>query len=145
MVDSTKFLQAFRTTSLLTLAALVLEFILGMYAALFVEFPASLVDGQAWGWSMKESPMIIAHMSVGTLLLVLALLALLLGFISHSKAAISWSAAGLILITAAYLSGSIFLTKVTENTYSFTMALGFLGSLLSYGAAFYFTRPPLKA
>jgi hypothetical protein len=31
---------------------------------------------------------------------------------------------------------------VAEDNYSFLMALGFIGSLLSYGAAFYLTRQP---
>jgi hypothetical protein len=40
------------------------------------------------------------------------------------------------------MSGSAFLSNVAEDNYSFLMALGFIGSLLSYGAAFYLTRQP---
>jgi hypothetical protein len=141
MNKTSRFLKTFRFHTLLTLGALALEFVLGMYTALFVEFPDTLVNGEAWGWSMKQSPIIIAHILLGTLLVLMALSTLGFGFASRDKAAIIWSAAGLILIGVAYLGGSVFLSKVTENSYSFIMALGFMGSLLTYGAAFYFTRP----
>jgi len=144
MKNTSKFLRTFRLHTLITLVALVFEFILGMYTALFIEFPDTLVDGNGWGWAMKASPIIFAHVILGTLLILLAISTLAFGFASHSKNAIISSAAGLILMLVAYLSGSTFLANVAADNYSFAMALGFLGCMLAYGAAFYFTHPTEK-
>jgi ABC-type sugar transport system permease subunit len=141
MNPPSKLYKAFRFTILLTLIALVLEFILGTYTNLFVEFPDSIVDGNGWAWSMSQSPIIIAHVLLGSLLLAAALLALGLGIALKSKTAIGSSAAGLVMMGLAYLSGGAFLTNIQMDGYSFLMALGFMGSLAAYCAAYYLTRP----
>jgi hypothetical protein len=141
MNPSSKFFRAFRMTVLLTLIALVLEFIFGMYTNLFVQFPDSIVNGNGWQWSMAQSPIIIAHVLLGTLLLAASLLALGLGAALKSKTAIASSAAGLVMIGLAYLSGSVFLANIQVGGYSFSMALGFMGALAAYGAAYYLSRP----
>lgn len=141
MKPSSKLFQAFRLTVLLTLIALVLEFILGIYTSLFVEFPDSIVNGNAWAWSMSQSPMIIAHVLLGTLLLAASVLTLGLGIALKSKTAIASSVAGLIMMGLAYLSGGAFLANVQVDGYSFSMALGFMGTLVAYGSAYYLTRP----
>lgn len=131
----------FRTMTLATLGSLVIEFVLGIYTALFVEFPDTLVNGNAWVWSMKDSPIILTHIMVGTLLLVLSLLAVIFAFITRKTPAVVWSVMGLLLTVVAYLAGSIFLGNVEQDAYSFLMAIGFIGSMLSYGVAYYLTRP----
>jgi len=125
----------------LILVALVLEFVLGMYTALFVQFPDTLVNGNAWSWSMTESPIIFAHVLLGTLLFLLALSVVVFGFASRNRNAIVSSIAGLVLTGVAYMSGSAFLSNVALDNLSFSMSLGFLGSILAYFAAFYTTRP----
>jgi hypothetical protein len=142
MSNTSKNLIVFRSLTLATLCGLVLEFILGMVNALFVQFPGTLVDGNAWAWSMQGSPIISAHVIVGSLLLLLTLLTVVFGFASRRKPAIVWSVAGLILTALAYLSGSAFLSNVAENNYSLLMALAFMGSLMSYSVAFYLTSLP---
>jgi hypothetical protein len=42
------------------------------------------------------------------------------------------------------LSGGVFLSNVQMDAYSFSMALGFMGTLLAYGTGYYLTRPPSK-
>jgi len=111
-----------------------------MYTALFVEFPDTLVNGNGWAWSMKESPILMVHVLLGSLLVLLTILTVIFGFTSHSKPAIVWSVTGFVLTMVAYMGGSIFLSNVAEDNYSFLMALGFMGSLLAYGVAFYLTR-----
>ena len=142
MRNTAKPLNVFRWLALATLGSLVLEFILGMYNALFVQFPDTLVNGNGWAWAMKESPVITAHVFLGSLLVLLTVLTIIFGVASRSKPAIVWSVAGLVLTLVAYMSGSAFLANVAGDNYSFLMALGFMGSLLSYGAAFYLTRLP---
>ena len=142
MRNTAKPLNVFRWLALATLGSLVLEFILGMYNALFVQFPDTLVGGNGWAWAMKESPIITAHVFLGSLLVLLTVLTVIFGVASRSKPAIVWSVVGLVLTLLAYMSGSAFLANVAQDNYSFLMALGFMGSLLSYGAAFYLTRFP---
>ena len=141
MRNTSKNMRVFRSLTLATLGSIVLEFVLGMYTALFVEFPDTLINGNAWPWSMKESPIIIAHVMLGTLLLLLAVATVIFGVTSRSKPAIVWSVTGFALILLAYMSGSIFLANVAEDNYSFLMALGFMGALAAFGAAYYLTRP----
>ena len=130
----------FRWAVALTIVGLVAEFVLGMYTALFVEFPDSLVAGNAWGWTMTSSPVIQVHIYVGTFLVLAGLIALGLGIATRRVSAITTSALGLILILVAWLSGGAFLSNVAQDNLSFSMALAFLGSLLAYGAALYYTR-----
>jgi hypothetical protein len=141
MKNNSKNLKVFRSLTLATLCSLVLEYILGMYNALFVQFPDTLVDGNGWPWAMKESPVIAAHVILGSLLVLLTISTVIYGFTSHSKSAIVWSVTGLVLTLLAYMSGSAFLANVAEDNYSFLMSLGFMGALAAYGAAFYLTRP----
>ena len=136
-----KNINLFRSLTLATLCSLVLEFVLGMYSALYVEFPDTLVNGNGWAWSMKASPIIMAHVFLGSLLVLLALLTVIFGFVSHNRAGIVWSAIGIVMTLVAYVSGSIFLANVAEDNYSFLMALGFMGALAAYGVAYYLTRP----
>jgi uncharacterized membrane protein len=142
MKNTSKNLNVFRALTLATLGSLVLEFVLGIYNALFVQFPDTLVDGNGWAWSMKSSPVILAHVILGSLLVLLTVATVIFGFASRSKPAIVWSVAGLVLTILAYMSGSVFLADISQDNYSFLMALGFMGSLLSYAVAFYLTRLP---
>ena len=90
---------------------------------------------------MTESPIIFAHVLLGTLLFLLALSVVVFGFASRNRNAIVSSIAGLVLTGVAYMSGSAFLSNVALDNLSFSMSLGFLGSILAYFAAFYTTRP----
>jgi hypothetical protein len=144
MKPSSKIFRAFRITVLLTLIALVLEFILGMYTALFIEFPDSLTNGNAWEWAMAQSPIISTHVLLGTLLVIGSLLSLGFGIALKSKSAIASSVAGLLLMLLTYLSGSAFLADVQLDSYSFLMALGFIGTLAAYGTGYYLTRPTVS-
>ena len=141
MNQPSKLLRTFRMSVLLTLVVLALEFILGMYTNLFIAFPDGLVNGNAWKWSMAQSPIISAHVLLGTLLLAASLLDLGLGLALKSKTAMLSSVTGLLMMGLAYFSGSAFLTNVQMGGYSFAMALGFIGALAAYSAAYYLTRP----
>ena len=140
-MKATKF---FRWAVMLTLLALVAEFVLGMYTALFVEFPDSLVQGNAWAFAFTGSPVIAAHIYLGTFLILMGLISLALGIATSRWSANITSILGLLLMFAAYWSGSLFLTNVQENMPSFLMALSFMGSLLAYCAGLYYTRAPQK-
>jgi hypothetical protein len=133
MDESRKYVRAFRVAAVLTLVVLV------VYTALFVAFPDSLVNGNAWEWAMQR-PVIVAHMLVGTLLVVSALVALGFGIAMKSKAAVGAAVVGLLSMVIAYMYGAMFLTNVQANGYSFNMSLAFIATLLAYGYAVYAIR-----
>jgi len=81
---------------------------------------------------------------VGSALLIVSIVALGLGIAARNRTAIITSAAGLLLMGLAYMSGTIFLADIEKDAYSFSMALGFIGSLVSYGLAVYLTQPTRK-
>lgn len=56
MDRSMKLFKAFRGHVLAILVLLVVEFVLGMVTALFVQFPDLLTNGNAWAWSMSLKP-----------------------------------------------------------------------------------------
>jgi hypothetical protein len=141
MKPSTKLFRAFRGHIVAILVLLVIEFVLGMYTALFVEFPDSLANGNAWAWSMSQSPAVLVHIIVGTLLLLAALVVLVLSFLLRSRAAILTGVLGFVTIAVAYLSGSTFLADINQDMYSFSMALGFIAAAVVYGVGYYLLRP----
>ncbi len=140
MEKSATLLRTFRLHSIVAVAALVLEFLLGMYTALFVKFPEDLPNGNAWGWAMSNSLVTVAHIALGSLLLVAALSALGFGMAARSRAAIASAGLGLFSVGLAYMSGSVFLANMEGNAYSFAMAVGFIGAILAYGIGFHLTR-----
>jgi heme A synthase len=114
-----------------------------MYTTFFVKFPETLVDGNAWEWSMSHNAIVMAHVLLGTLMVLIALSAIGFAIEAKSKTAIITAVAGAVMILVAYLSGSIFLGNIENDNYSFSMALGFLGAMVTYGFAYYLTRPSL--
>ena len=141
MDRSMKLFKAFKGHLLAILVLLVVEFVLGMYTALFVEFPDSLANGNAWAWSMSQSPVVLLHIIVGTLLFLAALVVLVLSFLLRSKAANVTGILGFVTIVVAYLSGSTFLADISQDSYSFTMSLGFIAAAVVYGVGYYLLRP----
>jgi hypothetical protein len=126
---------AFRISTHIMFVLLVLEFILGMYTALFVKFPETLVDGNAWEWSMAQSPIVVAHVTLGTLMAILSIFICIFGVAMKNKVAIIISLVGLVTVWFAYLSGSVFLSNIEADSYSFTMSLGFIAALVAYAMA----------
>jgi len=118
---------AFRLAFLVTLGLLVVQYVLGMISNLEVQFPG----GNAWGWVWSHSLIIQLHIYIGTLLLVVALVALVLSSVARNIVGSIAAAAGLALIILAWLSGAAFLAS-QQNTLSLWMALGFMGALVAY-------------
>jgi hypothetical protein len=141
---SPKLNQTFRMSTFVMLLALVSEFILGMYTALFVHFPDTLVKGNAWEWAMAQSPVIVTHVVLGSIMAILSILIFIFGIALKNKAAIVASFIGLAMIWFAYLSGSVFLVNIEEDSYSFTMSIGFIAAMVAYGVGVSFARPGAK-
>jgi hypothetical protein len=131
--------RAFRIAFLITLVLLVIQYVLGMIANLEVQFPGNLPDGNAWSWVWSHSLIIQLHIYIGTLLLVVALVALILSIVARNLVGIIAAVAGLAMIIFAWLSGVAFLAS-QQNTLSLWMALGFIGAFVAYILGYYFSR-----
>jgi hypothetical protein len=142
MEKTEKRLRTFRLHSLIAIIVLVLEFVLGMYTALFVKFPESLVEGNAWRWSMTHSFMVMSHVILGTVLMIIALATLGFAFAVRKRVAIITSVVALVMVALAYMSGTVFLSNIEEDAYSFAMAMGFVGAMVAYGLAYHLTPSP---
>jgi len=127
--------RAFRITFLVTLVLLVIQYILGMIANLEVQFPA----GNIWGWVFQNSLIIQLHIYIGTLLIVVALVALILSMIARHTIGIIAAVAGLALLIFAWQSGAQFLAT-QQNDLSLRMALGFIGAFVAYVLGYYLSR-----
>ena len=141
MIQSNKRFRAFRITLLIIVIALVLQYVLGMFVNLYVQFPDSLPGGNAFAWANTHSALIQIHIYLGTLLLVLPLITLGLSIALKDIWRVLMSLAGLLLIFFSYTGGILFLINVQENAPSMWMAVGMIGALVVYGFEYYLTRP----
>ena len=132
--------RAFRLTVLITLVLLVLQYISGMIANLEVQLPS----GNAWSWVFRNSMIIQLHIYIGTLLIVVALVALILSLVARHPGGIVAAAAGLALLVFAWLSGDQFLAT-QHNDLSLWMALGFMGACIAYLLGYFFSGAPRGA
>ena len=126
--------RAFRIAVLITLVLLVLQYILGMIANLEVQLPG----GNATSWAFRNSIIIQLHIYLGTLLIVVALVALILSLVARHPAGIVAAVAGLALLVFAGLSGVQFLAT-QQNDLSLRMALGFMGAFIAYLLGYFFS------
>ena len=132
--------KAFRSTAKASIHTLLAVFVFGIIVNLFVELPTNLPGGNAWMWSFTNSPLIVIHVILGTLLTVLSLVTVIFSMLAHTKQGIIASVFGLLFTMLAYATGAQFLSAAQTNVSSLLMALGFLGALISYGLGVYLTK-----
>lgn len=145
MNQTKKRFNMLRGTFLVTLILLVIQYVLGMLTNLFVQFPGSLPGGNAWSWSFTHTFVIPSHIVIGTLLIVMALVALVMSFRTRHVPEILAAVFGLAMIVYAWLSGASFLSNGQQNTASIQMALGFIGAVIAYGVGLYVARPTYRS
>ena len=135
---------AFRGVLLALLVLLVPQFVLGMVINLDIPFPGTLHGVHAWQWALAQS-VIALHIALGTLLVLLTVGAVGLGIAMRRLAPLLSSVLGCVLLLLTWVSGYLFLTEGQQNVRSLTMALGFLGALITYAVGYYVTRPQESA
>ena len=111
---------------------LVVQYALGMYVNLFVQFPDSLPQGNGWSWVFSHSSATVAHVALGTAIALLSIVVLGLSIAHRRALVITTSALGLLMVLYAWWSGSDFLSRGQKNASSYTMAIGFVGAVVFY-------------
>lgn len=126
--------RVFRLTTFIVLVLLVLQYILGMIANLEAQLP----NGNVSSWVFGHSIIIQLHIYLGTLLIVVALVAVILSLVARHPIGIVAAVAGLALLVFAWLSGVQFLAT-QQNDVSLKMAIGFMGAFIAYLLGYFFS------
>jgi len=123
------------------MAALVLQYAVGMFVNLFVAFPDGLNEGQLWEFAWSQPPL-AAHIVLAFLLLFGAIVLCVRAAKARDRAWIWPSFIALLSLFAAGASGARFIPTQTD-LYSYSMALEFLIAFLSYGYGLYLSKKSL--
>ncbi|MCL4338664.1 hypothetical protein M1271_03175 [Patescibacteria group bacterium] len=114
---------------------LVIQYLLGMFTNLFVQFPQNTGERQMWEFAWSQPPLAL-HILVGTGLL-LGLTVLVVRSVRYKDA--NWikvSVVGTLAILIAEVAGAVFVPSQSD-TYSFIMAVCFIITLLAFGWGVY--------
>lgn len=110
---------------------LTMQYLLGMSANLFVQFPQNAKEGQLWVFAWRQVPIAI-HIVLGILLSIGAVHLGVDAFKSQDRRWKIVSLVSAVAIFAAILGGALFIPS-QNNVYSLLMAVSFIIALLSYG------------
>jgi heme A synthase len=114
---------------------LVLEYLLGMFTNLFVEFPEDAKEGEAWNFAWSQ-PVLALHIILGLLLFIGATALAIRSYKARDKVWIRSSGLGLLFIFLAAFGGSSFIPS-QKDLYSYLMAISFILAVFSYGWGIY--------
>jgi len=115
------------------LGALVLQYALGMYANLFIEFPEGAQGASAWQFARSDG-VIISHVILGILLLIGAIIFLVRAARFKNKTALGAAIWGLIGVAIAAAAGERFISLQSDAA-SYVMSLGAALAVIAYSLA----------
>jgi len=127
-----------RIYAVVIIGLLVIQYALGMETNMFVQFPETSDVGQLWEFTRSQLPS-GAHMWVGALLVLSAIIFVIQSAMKKNRNWIVSSAIGLIAIAAAFYGGVMFVSTQLD-AYSMVMALAFIIAFLAYGWGLYADR-----
>lgn len=123
--------------SVIILAILLLQFILGIYTNLYISIPSrsngvSFAMGQMTGSMGSYGPIFMLHMILGPILVIISLITFVLALTYKNKTEIIFLSIGLVSILVAGFAGMVFFMGGGHNIYSLIMALGFIIAFSAY-------------
>src|SRR5207248_6269565 len=120
--------------SLIMMPLLIVQFLLGMFANLFVTFSTSTDPNPLAVVLTRGSPALILHVMITVILLILALQALVSAAFIRRRQLVAIASAGFASITLAFFTGIAFVSSGYANaSLSYLMAVGFLFALIIFG------------
>src|SRR5260221_11435943 len=96
--------KTLRFQGVVMVVLLVIQYVLGMKANLFSDFPTSASDSQLWKYAWSQFPL-AAHIILGLLLLIGAIVLVVRSVMVKDKKWITFSLIGLLTIFIAGFSG----------------------------------------
>jgi uncharacterized membrane protein YhaH (DUF805 family) len=127
-----------RIQSHVMLGMLILQYLIGMSANLFIQFPNTTNKKVLWEYAIKQFP-ISLHIILGILLVIGGIALLIRSIHKRDKNWIWASSVGLLAMLIASFTGSQFIST-QQNVYSFIMALTFIFAVFAYGWGIYKTN-----
>ncbi len=112
---------------------LAIQFLLGMYINLFVEFPKTGPMNE-WKFTL-HNVVILAHIAVGTTILVLTVMSLIQFVKMKNQRMIRFGVVGLSGVLLAVIGGVTFITTQVD-LFSYVMALGFITGVFVVNISF---------
>ena len=124
-----------RILSHVILGVLILQYLFGMAANLFVQFPDTTNENAHWEFAKTQATIVI-HIVLAFLLVIASIVLLIRAIRRKDKNWIIAGSVGLFAMVAAFLSGAEFITTQADG-YSYAMAVTFILAFLSYGWGIY--------
>lgn len=124
-----------RIQSHVILGILILQYLLGMAANLFVQFPDTTSEKIQWKFAEGQWT-VVTHMVLGFLLLIGSIVLLFRAIRRKDKNWIISGSIGLFAILVAVGAGAQFI-PTQQDVYSYIMATAFLLAVLAYGWGIY--------
>ena len=114
---------------------LIVQFLLGMFANLFITFSTSTDPNPLAVVFTGGSPALMLHVLVAAVIFILALQVLVTATFIHRKPLVAIATAGFASIALAFFTGIAFVYSGYQNdSLSYLMAVGFLFGLIIYGS-----------
>lgn len=113
------------------LSFLIVQYLLGMAANLFVQFPDTTNEVKQWEFA-KTQFLVMAHIVLGLLLLIGGVVFFIRAIRRKDKQWLISASIGLLAILVAIVAGSQFV-PTQQDAYSYTMAVAFIVAFASYG------------
>ncbi|MGH7203495.1 MAG: hypothetical protein ACREHC_03570 [Candidatus Levyibacteriota bacterium] len=127
--------NAFSKHALGLIGMLSLQFLLGMFANLFIEFPEKASEKQLWAFTWTQIPLDL-HIIIGLGLLIGAVVLFIKAIRQKNRQWLIASSIGGVAIVVADYTGASFISSQSDS-YSFAMAVSFIVALLAYGWGVY--------
>jgi hypothetical protein len=131
--------DSLRATVWIVLLLLAVQFALGIYANLYVAFPAprsstSLMPGMSVNGmsTVMDHVGLMLHNVLGILLVLLGIVAFTFALRTASSVAIGLASVGLAALIGAGIAGMVFVMSGQPNGASYLMAIGFLVAFAAY-------------
>ena len=136
--QNSKTQNGLRKNAIFMIAFLIIQYILGMVANLFVQFPNTTDPGLLWEFARSQFTT-GAHIVIGTLLLLGAIVFVIRAVRAKVGGWIASSVVGLVAIVTA-LYGGVTFVSLQVDAYSLVMALATIVAFLAYGWGLYADR-----
>ncbi len=113
---------------------LIVQFLLGMFANLFITFSTSTDPNPLAVVFTGGSPALMLHVLVAVVIFILALQVLVTATFIHRKPLVAIATAGFASTALAFFTGIAFVySGYANDSLSYLMAVGFLFGLIIYG------------
>ena len=127
--------QSLRKYGIYAIVFLVIQYLLGMYSNMFVQFPEKAHDGQLWQFAWRQWPLAL-HMIVGYGLFISFLTLSIRAIRQKNKNWIIASVISFLAITGAISAGSLFI-PTQSDVYSYIMSVCFIIAFVAVGWGIY--------